>query len=56
MYLHGNNLVGSIDFLCNNQIPNMRADCHGNKAEIACKYCQVCCNPEGDCYQDGDEV
>lgn len=56
LYLHGNNLVGSIDFLCNNQISNMRADCHGTKAEIACKCCQVCCNPRGDCYQDGDEV
>lgn len=56
LYLHGNNLVGSIDFLCNNQISNMRADCHGTKAEIACRCCQVCCNPGGDCYQDGDEV
>merc|ERR1712157_267054 len=54
LYLHGNNILGSIDFLCINNIPNLRSDCHGPKAEITCNCCQVCCNPEGDCFQDGN--
>lgn len=50
MYLHTNLLAGSIDFLCVNDIKDMRADCDMPDPKISCTCCSVCCSRDGACY------
>ena len=45
LHLGGNNITGSLEFLCNSNISisTLAADCDPKKAEVNCSCCVACC-------------
>mmetsp|Transcript_254 Transcript_254/g.227 ORF Transcript_254/g.227 Transcript_254/m.227 type:complete len:107 (-) Transcript_254:41-361(-) len=48
-YAQGNSLTGLVDFMCENKIRDMRADCQGpsGSTQIQCQCCRLCCQDGG---------